>query len=562
MTISIWLKDYQSFDNVGAGVDDMARINVIVGPNNAGKSKILKAIERTLVEHANALLTVGGGSYKIDIKRKVTEQELLNVFQRGTRLGGIPGGDHWDGFGKFASETKVVVQIAGNAPVQIVGVEPSYEGGPSYGINERELVGQKVMQSAASATAELSLPVRYISAERDVIPEQDSASDAIGPDGAGVTNAVRRALVSSSKSAEPVEKWMLADLNRVMHPDHNFSRIAIRHHEGQSKWEVYLEEDGKGFVPLSQCGSGLKTVLHLLSYTNILAQRRGGKIKSGTFLFEELENCLHPHIQRNLFGYLDEVLELPARAIITTHSSACLDYFQGHSDATLTHVFQEKGKTRSRRVEAFRDKCGVLDSMGTRASDALQSNSVIWVEGPSDRIFLKKWFELCDAKIRDGIDYCIMFYGGDLLSHLTLDASQELDELIRLLRINRNSAIVIDSDKTAEGEKIRDTKSRVKEEASREGKIAWITEGKEIENYVAPAFYEKHFASVIEIGNFDPPWEKIQGQKPSGSGRKIATKVEFASLVSRVATADDFHLDWRSRTMELIALVNKANGRQ
>src|SRR5262249_17900879 len=160
----------------------------------------------------------------------------------------------------------------------------------------------------------------------------------------------------------------------------------------------------------------------------------------------------------------------PAKLFMTTHSPICLDFFQGHSDAALTHVYQENGVTKSNPIEAFQDRSGVLDRMGARASDALQSNSVIWVEGPSDRILLKAWFKLCGAgDLREGIDYCIMLYGGDLLAHLTMnetvavDEASEVAEYIRLLRINRNSAIIIDSDKRRANESIRATKQRIKD---------------------------------------------------------------------------------------------------
>ncbi len=134
-----------------------------------------------------------------------------------------------------------------------------------------------------------------------------NSESGVEPDGSGVTSLIQRALLDSTKSAEPVERWLLSDLNRIMSPDHKFTRILARF-RSSNQWEIFLEEEGKGLVPLSQCGSGLKTVLHLLAHTNLSADRRGKKVAKGTFLLEELENCLHPHVQRNLFSYLDDVI--------------------------------------------------------------------------------------------------------------------------------------------------------------------------------------------------------------------------------------------------------------
>jgi hypothetical protein len=44
---------------------------------------------------------------------------------------------------------------------------------------------------------------------------------------------------------------------------------------------------------------------------------------------------------------------------------------------------------------------------------------VIWVEGPSDRIYIRHWLKLADAHLTEEVHFSIMFYGGKLLSHLS-----------------------------------------------------------------------------------------------------------------------------------------------
>lgn len=58
------------------------------------------------------------------------------------------------------------------------------------------------------------------------------------------------------------------------------------------------------------------------------------------------------------------------------------------------------------------------------------------------------------------------------------------DELIKLLRINQNSAIVIDSDRTKSDAELNETKTRITEECKEAGVLCWITAGREIENYL------------------------------------------------------------------------------
>lgn len=88
------------------------------------------------------------------------------------------------------------------------------------------------------------------------------------------------------------------------------------------------------------------------------------------------------------------------------------------------------------------------------------------------------------------VDYSVMFYGGRLLSHLSLTRDEpglSAEELIQLLRINQNSAIVIDSDRTRTDADVNETKGRIANECKEAGVLCWITAGREIENYLMPA---------------------------------------------------------------------------
>ncbi len=50
--------------------------------------------------------------------------------------------------------------------------------------------------------------------------------------------------------------------------------------------------------------------------------------------------------------------------------------------------------------------------------------------------------------LREGIHYSIMFYGGRLLNHLSAD-DPDITEFIKLRRLNRHLAVVMDSDKAS-----------------------------------------------------------------------------------------------------------------
>ena len=108
----------------------------------------------------------------------------------------------------------------------------------------------------------------------------------------------------------------------------------------------------------------------------------------------------------------------------------------------------------------------ILDDLGVLASDLFQSNGIIWVEGPSDRIYIKKWLELVDPELKENKDYTFLYYGGRLLAHYTSLPSNDEDtkKYISILLTNKNSAIVMDSDKKTNWAKLNATKLRVIDE--------------------------------------------------------------------------------------------------
>lgn len=93
-----------------------------------------------------------------------------------------------------------------------------------------------------------------------------------------------------------------------------------------------------------------------------------------------------------------------------------------------------------------------------------------------------------------------MFYGGRLSSHLTAndpeDVNDKVADFISLRKLNRNTVIMFDSDKSGPHARMNETKKRLKEEFDKGPGFAWITKGREVENYLDNDQIEK---SVIAI---------------------------------------------------------------
>jgi hypothetical protein len=200
----------------------------------------------------------------------------------------------------------------------------------------------------------------------------------------------------------------------------------------------------------------------------------------------------------------------------------------------------------------------------------LQANFVLWVEGPSDRVYLNRWLLLSAPDLVEGIDYSIMFYGGRLLSHLSLerDSSElSMDELIKLLRINQHAAILLDSDRKKKNDEINETKSRIVKECAESTILCWVTAGREIENYLTPESislaYEKitSKSGSIKFGAFDKIETAVQKAYQSGwrSTYSYATdKPAFARVICAEIEQIPERMDLKKKLAELIHSIRAA----
>jgi len=375
--------------------------------------------------------------------------------------------------------------------------------------------------------------VKRIYAERNISPEIETSIMEVSGYGTGVTSVLNNVLNKSKYDENLVKVELLNKLNEIMGQDAHFTEIVTQQIEDSTttKWEVFLREENKGRIALSQSGSGLKTVLMVLVFTILLPKiEENKKLNDYVFLFEELENNLHPSLERRLLKYLEELTKEGSVIFLSTHSNTVLDIFQNNNNVQIYNVIKETDSIKIRILDSILGKHNCLDDLGLKASDILQSNGIIWVEGPSDRVYINKWIQLWSSgKYKEGFDYTCVFYGGRLLSNVTFD-HESIDDLVKLMLINKNSIVVIDSDRKNKSSKINKTKNRIREEFKKNNQYCMISQGREIENYIPIDLILKHYQSkkVCKFQKFDDFKEILDFIKEDEGKRFIRSKIEYA----------------------------------
>jgi len=545
---SIKFRGYRCFSKEWGGFDAIKPINIIIGKNNSGKSCLIDLVKEMITYNPPS----GRPSFELLFKNKLNENELRQTFQEG-KTGGHLHGDYWNENGLHFLNTPVTWEINIRGEVTNLSFPKDFDYECKHGRQFTEVRLRWIKNLLGNKNTSLSGRIFCrLLADRDIIPESPKTETILLENGEGATNIIRKFITSSSDRfpREIVTKDLRGALNRIFGKDANFTEINVQEHDDardsqkKGKWEVYLEEEHKGLIPLSHSGSGLKTIILLL--LNLLVIPKIGDLSSYIFAFEELENNLHPSLFRRLLSYLEEfTLKNGCLIFITTHSSVILDVFYGHQDAQIIQVEHNGEYATSRTISTHFEHLNVIQDLGAKPSDLLQANGLVWVEGPSDRIYFNKWADIfSDGKLREGRDYQCAYYGGTLLSRYQFKPPEEVEkEKSNLLSVNSNAILIADGDRTsAEGKD-----SRIKERIIRIRKqiedlpngYSWVTVAKEVENYIPSAVLEKIWnkENLPKIGKYEyfchnPNNEnKNKGYLQKHLGKKTFDKVELALMV-------------------------------
>ncbi len=535
---SLKVKRFKCFKDSPAspqGLHQIKPVNIIVGRNNSGKSAFLESIlfafkvEKKAEEFGGELILAWSPAEE-DIANLPSTLEEVRVDNRTESFTPSRYGKNLVGkkieFALFGNEARFLGPIEGDDPMHIQKIR---------------FIGNSLVRRAVESLK--NWIVLSLKSERDVLPEANAPSQTLlGSNGAGLTRLFQALMYrAESNRLDLIENVVVPALNEILMPDNRYERIVMRENGGL--WEIFLEEKSKGHVPLSSTGSGVKTVLLVLANLLILPELyTTTKRHRFIFAFEELENNLHPATLRRLFQYISRYSEEhKCHFFITTHSHLVIDMFSAKTNAQVLHVTHDGLATSIRTIKSRIEGVNVLNDLDIRASDLLQTNVVIWVEGPTDAMYIERWIDLhSDGKLRRGIDYQCVCYGGSVGSHLTFDADTAA-KLVQAIKICRHAIFVVDSNRSEKDSKLDKDAERVFSEVSKVGGFGWITDGREIENYLpAELISSEAKAKLVGTTKYTDFYEAIrEARGTKGQMRKTA----LANRIVPKLTLDNIYRD-------------------
>lgn len=307
---SLKIKNYKHIGDSYIGFDKLENLNILVGQNNIGKSTLLQSIEMLISEVVNTREI--SSNTKLEFGFCPTTNEIKNAFNEYTS-GGQIGINHFT-FGQKYINNYMSFEFQ---PIKTIGTEqitlsnipgiPSNQFTFNTKVDNFENLAKNYLNNYIRR-----LKLIKLSADRNLVPEVQNSNRIVSEDGTGATNLLRQYLNVANLPNEVVENDILNALNQIMKPENCFERIMCQEIEttddSNSKWEILLvNENGK--IPISNSGSGLKTVLLVLIKLFLETREKSSynfeqSLENSIFIFEELENNLHPAIQRNLFEFL------------------------------------------------------------------------------------------------------------------------------------------------------------------------------------------------------------------------------------------------------------------
>ncbi|GAB7529380.1 AAA family ATPase [Pseudomonas sp. 3A(2025)] len=514
---AIWsgaIKDYH-YGHEGGGLKT-DRLNLLIGPNNSGKSRLLRSIFYSDIQQRKFALKsrfdkLSNGFY-----------DVFEILSRNPVVGGFDSGGFFDLIsGECVSIEGMLEACEGFSKLINDATRPNYSmSGTGAGVvafrelqhlliayRERNALNDFITDLKEEVDFLARIKSFYVPVLRGLRPLNDQGDffyertvkdyfpklkdERELKQGGGikslkfldhinvVTGFHLYSLLVSHLLGQPEDRARIREYEEVLGREF-FGGAVVTLIPSYGKDTISVKIGDEDQFPIYDLGDGMQQVIIITSEAFL------NKEKS-LFFIEEPEACLHPGLLRKLAAFLLEYTNHYYFA--TTHSNHLLDLAEVDNRVVI-HKVSKRGVQKDLVFsiqECTRDK-DILAELGVLASSVYLVNSTIWVEGVTDRlylgVFLKKYLEelLCDKtrlKLEGYLEnnhYAFVEYQGGTLGHWSFENNCE-DGNLNAKSLCSSAFLIADGDIVGKG-------SRAKILEEQLGMRLHILVGKEIENFI------------------------------------------------------------------------------
>ncbi|MCE3278962.1 MAG: hypothetical protein K0S44_1153 [Bacteroidetes bacterium] len=450
-------------------LSNLSNVNILIGPNNTGKSRFLRTLfslkntefncKSIDIEKINRVINeLKEVIYNFYNDKKISEiegvnvnipeikfwskgSELSEIFNRIQQFASITGGRvvSKTGWSHSPEIMKAITEFFRTTiPIYLVQLDElknitdeTFQKRNIYIPTLRGLRNTNYSQDRTLVDFD-SYKFRTI---KDYFPDEKSFHENIYT-GLSLYDDVKKLLLGSGEKRQKIREFedflkrnffINQDFNIIPHIDDNAVHVKI----GEDERPIYM------------LGEGVQALI-ILTYPLFFNQNENLNV-----FFEEPDTYLHPGFQRIFL----ETLMLPEfkhfQFYLTTHSNHFLDMTLDFKKISV-YAFQKRGQ------EFIIDNVentnrNLLELLGVRNSSVYLTNCTIWVEGITDRIYIRKFLELYqhtqNQKFLEDIHFSFLEYGGGNITHWSfLENTDELHPNINVKALCGKMFLITDQD--------------------------------------------------------------------------------------------------------------------
>ncbi len=470
-------KDYKT-ENDDEVISNFSRINLFIGANNSGKSRFLRSImsnKNLKFEYQeldskiiNLLIRNYNNKIKDFVNRYIRKEQYDAIFLFATAkevgkyltvgldfesvilnalnnvithidtyrlhlINSIPYGEKFSTAQEFlkgvAEENLPTIKAYLKNTISIKDHNwiyiPTLRGLRTYSVWDKEANGLKAKNVYLDRT------------HNDYFKENEEVYTQIKT-GLDIYDDIKKLLLSADREkVKKFEKFLSESF-------FNNKDVNLVPHIEDDSLHVKIGEDER---PIYNLGDGIQAII-ILTYPLFFNEKENLKV-----FIEEPELNLHPGLQRILIETLLRPEFKDYQYFITTHSNHFLDITLDIDKISVYTFSKETDRRESKFIitNVENDDSEILSLIGVKNASVFLSNCTIWVEGITDRIYLRKYLELYQhtqiKSFKEDTHFSFVEYGGNNITHWSfLDDQDEKNKNINVDRLCGKLMLISDSD--------------------------------------------------------------------------------------------------------------------